>query len=195
MPNVSHAKSMEEQYFHLNFLTLLRQEKNNLQIEALAEQANNNRLKRQHDYAAYLESISSGSVQPTVAHCSMDLTDIKKSPCIVALFHFGQHRNIITDLVLSGYKVAAPIAGQSYYDYYRVKEELSPEYGNNLKLLEVESSGVGLSLIRAARSADILAIYVDGNMGPDGHHSEEGSGNLRPYHTVILMRVHKTNLV
>lgn len=180
--NVNNYES-ELQYFNLNLLSLLNGTRSHEEIYSIANTANENRLLQQTSFQAYLEQISSSKTSAQIVHHNLNLTSLSHlldsyKGCVLALFHLGSHRNIITDLILSNYKIASPIAGKAYWDFYNAKSNLSPEYGDNLTLLEVEGSGVGLSLIRAARKSDILAIYVDGNMGPDGYHVEEGATEI-----------------
>src|SRR5438093_650502 len=42
------------------------------------------------------------------------------------------------------------------------------------RLIEVESARVGRDLVKGLREGRVGLIYVDGNMGPDGHKVEEG---------------------
>lgn len=178
MQNSAHRIPLEQQYFSLNFSTLLHRYYSKDEIELLAKSAFENRMSRMDEYDAYLQSFSSLQNSQRIAHHIPNSSEINKSPSIVALFHFGKHRNIISDLVLNGITVAAPIAGQSYHDFYKIKDKLSPEYGKNLTLLDVAKSDVGRELVRAARSSEVLAMYADGNMGPDGHHANEGASEV-----------------
>lgn len=173
----------ELQYFNLNLLSLLNRTRSHKEIYSIANSANKNRLLQQASFQAYLEQMASSKTPAQIVHHNLNLSSLNNlldsyKGCVLALFHLGNHRNIITDLILSNYRIASPIAGKAYWDFYDAKSNLSPEYGDNLTLLEVEGSGVGLSLIRAARRSEILAIYVDGNMGPDGYHVEEGATEI-----------------
>lgn len=171
---------IEQQYFNLNFLSLLEGNRSTEEIYTVAKAANVNRLRQQEGFKQYLSQVGSLSAPEQISHVKLNFEKLSSllnthQGCVLALCHMGKHRNIITDLVLSDYKVVAPIAGRSYWDFYEAKSRLLPTCGNNLTLLEVEKKGIGLSLIRASRKAEVAVIYVDGNMGPDGHHVEEGA--------------------
>lgn len=93
---------------------------------------------------------------------------------ILALFHFGLHRSILVDLACNGIPVVAPIAGKAYWDFYQQKHIAPAEFADCFNLVEVDSPSVGKQLVKQMRKGHLITIYVDGNMGPDGVHVEEG---------------------
>lgn len=97
---------------------------------------------------------------------------------LVGLFHFGAHRHVVLDLAALGLPLSVPIAGRAYWDYYKLREEAPREFAACLKLMEVEKPSVGRELLMDIRRGRIGAIYADGNMGPDGHHVEEGATSI-----------------
>lgn len=93
---------------------------------------------------------------------------------ILALFHFGLHRSILVDLACNGVPVVAPIAGKAYWDFYQQKHIAPVGFADCFNLVEVDSPSVGKQLVKQMRKGHLITIYVDGNMGPDGVHVEEG---------------------
>ncbi|NRQ44428.1 hypothetical protein HRH59_17965 [Rheinheimera sp. YQF-2] len=93
---------------------------------------------------------------------------------ILALFHFGLHRSILVDLACNGIPVVSPIAGKAYWDFYQQKHIAPAEFANCFNLIEVNNPSVGKQLVKQMRKGQIVTIYVDGNMGPDGVHVSEG---------------------
>lgn len=94
--------------------------------------------------------------------------------CILALFHFGPHRDLLLDLASAGIAFTAPIAGDAYGNFYRQKDQAPEKFASSFELLDVADKKTGRMLIKSAKAGRCLAIYVDGNMGTDGHHVAEG---------------------
>lgn len=105
---------------------------------------------------------------------SIALAQQQQGSVILALFHFGLHRSILVDLACNGIPVVAPIAGKAYWDFYQKKHVAPAEFADCFNLVEVDSVSVGKQLVRQMRKGNLITIYVDGNMGPDGAHVTEG---------------------
>jgi hypothetical protein len=102
----------------------------------------------------------------------------KHGNVILALFHFGKHRDIIVDLACNGIPIAAPIAGKAYWDFYEQRDIAPVEFAECFNLIEVDNPSVGKQLIKHLKSNRFITIYADGNMGPDGAHVVEGGINI-----------------
>lgn len=107
---------------------------------------------------------------------------------ILGLFHFGLHRDILIDLACENIPFVAPIAGRAYWDFYNKKNIASVEFSNCFNLLEVDDASVGKKILKAIRNGKIPAIYVDGNMGPDGCHVKEGSTEVEFFNREIKVK-------
>lgn len=100
---------------------------------------------------------------------------LKTGSCLLALFHFGPHRDLLPDLAAHGIPVSAPIAGDVYEDFYAQRHLTPGDFADCFELLPVDDKNIGRSIFKRIRAGRCIAIYVDGNMGPDGHYAEEGS--------------------
>lgn len=94
--------------------------------------------------------------------------------CLLALFHVGPHRDVLPDLASAGIPFSAPVAGQVYQDFYLQKHLAPANFADCFELLAVDDPRIGRQLLKRIKAGRYLAIYVDGNMGPDGHHCREG---------------------
>jgi len=94
---------------------------------------------------------------------------------LIALFHHGDHRQVFLDMALQGIPFVAPVAKHAYFECTRVTAIAPESFENTMRLLEVENPRVGRLLVKSVREGRIGVIYVDGNMGPDGHRLEEGA--------------------
>jgi lauroyl/myristoyl acyltransferase len=94
---------------------------------------------------------------------------------LIALFHYGDHRQVFLDMALQGIPFVAPVAKHAYFECTRVTSIAPESFEQTMRLLEVEDPRVGRMLVKSVREGRIGVIYVDGNMGPDGHRVEEGA--------------------
>ncbi|MGB0132726.1 hypothetical protein [Dokdonella sp.] len=97
---------------------------------------------------------------------------------LIALFHYGDHRQIFVDLASLGTPFVAPVAKHAYFDWAELMKQGPEPFKTAMSLLEVEDPRVGRKLFSALRKGRAGLIYVDGNMGPDGHLVEEGAIRL-----------------
>lgn len=95
--------------------------------------------------------------------------------CLLALFHVGPHRDLLPDLAAAGIPFSAPIAGNVYHEFYSRKHLTPEKFADCFELLAVDDPRIGRRLLKSIRNGRYPAIYVDGNMGPDGHHCSEGA--------------------
>lgn len=93
---------------------------------------------------------------------------------LIALFHYGAHRQVFSDLAARQLPYIAPVAKQAYFDCAQLMSVAPPGFEAAMGLIEVEDPRVGRHMLQALRKGRIGVIYVDGNMGPDGHKVEEG---------------------
>lgn len=176
---------LAEDFYRINFQTLLAGRTTHAPVAVLAKAAVRNRQNAQDEFDARLASIfAAPSTQPTPLMSGWPLLKIRElreqhGGLLLALFHFGAHRHVVLDLAAVGVSIVAPVAGRVYEQYTRAGSEIFPDVAERLKLLQVESPRVGRELIHALRQGRTGAIYVDGNMGPDGHHVEEGAVPIR----------------
>ncbi len=110
---------------------------------------------------------------------------LKTGSCLLALFHFGPHRDLLPDLAAHGIPVSAPIAGNVYEDFYAQRHLAPGDFADCFELLPVDDKNIGRSIFKRIRAGRCIAIYVDGNMGPDGHYAEEGSEVIHFSHLKI----------
>lgn len=107
---------------------------------------------------------------------------------ILALFHFGMHRDIIVDLACNNIPIAAPIAGKSYWDFYQQRHIAPDNFADCFNLIEVDSPSVGKQLVKQMRMGRLITIYADGNMGPDGAHVAEGGTTVNFFSRSIAVK-------
>lgn len=105
---------------------------------------------------------------------NIKLTRERFGDVIIALFHFGKHRDILVDMAFCNIPFVAPIAGHAFWNFYQQRDLLPLEFSGCFNLLNVESPTVGRDLIRKRKEGKVIALYADGNMGPDGVHVKEG---------------------
>jgi hypothetical protein len=94
---------------------------------------------------------------------------------LIALFHYGEHRHVFSDLASLGVPYVAPVAKQAYFDCCEMLGQGPDAFRHAMSLIEVEDPRVGRKLFSGLRQGRVGLIYVDGNMGPDGHRVEEGA--------------------
>ena len=73
-----------------------------------------------------------------------------------------------------GVPFLAPVAKRAYFECMRIGRVSTHRFERAFRLIEVESTRVGRDLLKGLREGRVGLIYVDGNMGPDGHKVEEG---------------------
>jgi hypothetical protein len=94
---------------------------------------------------------------------------------LIALFHYGPHRDLLADLACLGVPFIAPVAKQAYFECRALAAKAPPSFDRAMQLFEVEDPRVGMALLRGLKQGRTGLIYVDGNMGPDGHKVQEGA--------------------
>lgn len=85
---------------------------------------------------------------------------------LLALFHFGAHRQLIGDLALLGLPLVAPVSAQSRALYLGMCEGAPPALGAALGLLDVADAAIGRGLLKGLRQNRLMVLYADGDMGP-----------------------------
>lgn len=94
---------------------------------------------------------------------------------LIALFHYGPHRDVLADLSCLGVPFVAPVAKQAYFECRALAAKAPTSFDHAMQLIEVEDPRVGMTLLRGLKRGRVGVIYVDGNMGPDGHNVNEGA--------------------
>jgi len=112
----------------------------------------------------------------------------KYGSVILALFHYGMHRDIIVDLACNNIPVSAPIAGKAYWDFYQQRHITPDAFAACFNLIEVDSPSVGKQLVKQIRKGRLITIYADGNMGPDGVHVAEGGTEVNFFGRSIAVK-------
>lgn len=97
---------------------------------------------------------------------------------LLAVFHYGEHRQVLSDLCCLGVPFVAPVAKRSYFDAPAAFAKAPRECADAAALLEVESRSVGRRLLAELKRGRLGLIYVDGNMGPDGHLVAESAAEV-----------------
>lgn len=192
------ASTLEEdrtarEFYYLNFLSVFGDQLPIDQIGRISDAALENRKlericfrRRMSTMVDQFRSSRRDGVAPEVPGPALTGWDAEKLALVsrireqgrgllLGLFHFGAHRQIPVDLGTLGVPISAPIAGKAYWDIYALREEAPQDLADCLKLLEVEKRSVGRELLVDLRRGRVGALYVDGNMGPDGTFAEEGS--------------------
>lgn len=177
----------EFQHYYLNFLALLGQRWPLADVERAAHAAvawRDAEIARfdgalQDLHAHYVATGQDGG-DPAPALSGWETIDLPglraaHGGMLVALFHYGCHRQVLADLAVMGEPFIAPVAKHAYFGCARIAEAASPRFADAMRLIEVESPRVGRDLLKGLRSGRLGLIYVDGNMGPDGHLVEEGA--------------------
>ncbi|QNK62331.1 hypothetical protein H7F33_17575 [Pedobacter sp. PAMC26386] len=101
------------------------------------------------------------------------LKDAKESPKIFCTFHMGSYRYIYYLLIKEKIDFSVIIDDKTLTTqgeilnsiYEEFKDVESPGY---LKLLNAESSSIGIQMIREIKSGKCLLLYIDGNSGVGG---------------------------
>lgn len=183
----------EPAYYYVNFLSLFGRSVPHGIIKARAEQAAkgrgdsirafDERLTRMG--VAFDEEYRRTGRKPTAmpsvvlnGWCSVDIPGLQaRYPrgFLVALFHFGAHREILLDLASMGVPFVAPVAKQAYFACAELTARGPVAFDEAIQLLAVEDPRVGRKLLTSLRSNRVGLIYVDGNMGPDGDRLEDGA--------------------
>lgn len=180
----------ELQQYERNFLSLFWQQQSAKAIRAMAEAAlmqRGSEIARFERHLAELgdhyRSLRRAGAEPSDPSPVLTGWDDVNLPALqrehggllVALFHFGAHRQIVCDLAVQGVRFAAPLAKRAYFDCAEIAAVATAASREAMHLIEVESPRVGRDLLQAIRAGRIALIYADGNMGPDGHSVREGA--------------------
>lgn len=178
----------EYEYCYLNLLSLLGDHQAPAEIRRLAEHNLLLRRNAQSEFVQHLqhlvgqfEAIDATTDTPWSTEldgwnvAELEAIRSQHGGLLLAVFHFGQHRHVILDLAKQAVPLVAPIAGRAYHDYYALRSQAPKAVADALLLTEVEESTIGRQLVVALKRGRIGIIYVDGNMGPDGHHAETGA--------------------
>jgi lauroyl/myristoyl acyltransferase len=181
----------EYSHYYVNLLTLFGQHKPVAEIEALARAAVANRDREIERFSTHLQALqddfsTQAQHRGERAHRlptpqlqgweSLGLERLRQQHggLLIALFHYGAHRQVFSDLGAQGIGYVAPVAKQAYFDCTQMTSISPVEFEAAMGLIEVEDPRVGRTILQALRRGRIGVIYVDGNMGPDGHKVEEG---------------------
>jgi lauroyl/myristoyl acyltransferase len=184
-------KPGEFSHYYLNFLALFGRERRVEDIAELARQAVSSRDRhidrfgRQiadlHDFYRTRHGGKDGRADEDPAPllggweaCDLSKVRSEHGGLLIALFHYGHHRQVFYDLAVTGVPFLAPVAKQSYFECLQIGRVSTRRFEHAFQLIEVESPRVGRDLLKGMRSGRVGLIYVDGNMGPDGHKLEEG---------------------
>jgi hypothetical protein len=180
-----HTPDQVSEFVYLNFLTYLQPEHDPAALEAMAREAVAwNRSEHdafQHAMQSLRQGFHEDPAWPDRERMSspdtmldgwdrilpviMDHSE-RYGGVLIALFHYGAHRWIISDLALSGLPVTAPVSPDSCRQYGELAADGPATYKQNLEFLSVANPRVGRSLLAALRLGRTGVIYVDGNMGP-----------------------------
>ena len=90
-----------------------------------------------------------------------------KTPALLALFHHGMHRQLITDLAARGISMVIPIAPKAVPVYERLKASYPTAIEDRFEFVSVADPAVGRKLLRGLRNGRVGVFYVDGGMGPN----------------------------
>src|SRR5258705_3684186 len=181
----------EFSHYYLNFLALFGRQRRLDDIAELARRAVAMRDRHIENFQRHVEALyESYRVQPRNGDGwaesdpeplvrgweALDLPSLRAAHdgLLVALFHYGNHRQVFYDLAVMGVPFLAPVAKRSYFECLRIGRVSTQRFERAFRLIGVESPRVGRDLLRGLREGRVGLIYVDGNMGPDGHKVEEG---------------------
>jgi lauroyl/myristoyl acyltransferase len=176
-------------HYYANLLTLFRESKTPAEIEVMAHAAVDLRTTRIGEFATRLESLqsfyraTSGSrfAQPHLEGWDAQRIEALREQhggLLLAAFHYGEHRHVVADLAALGIGFVAPIAKRNYFDAVSVFADAPTACANAPLMIEVEQRNVGRTLLTSLRRGRVGLIYVDGNMGPDGHLVAEGGTEI-----------------
>jgi len=173
-------------YYYINLLKLFRDTKPIAEIDRLASEAMLLRRQRIYEFSQHLSHVesffrtSSGAkpLEPKLTSWNLDqLQSLREmyGSLLLAVFHFGEHRHVLSDLATLGIPFVAPIAKHAYFDATAIFRNGPEASKTAAMMLEVERRDVGRRLLGGLKAGRIGVIYVDGNMGPDGHMVEESA--------------------
>lgn len=182
----------EPAYYHINLLSLFGDRFSNITIRGWAERAAEGRAKairafddrlRRVGAAFDLERQRSGERPARMPDLALqgweqvELTRLREchGGLLVALFHFGSHREVCLDLASMAVPYIAPVAKQAYFNCVELMARGPEAFADAMRLVAVEDPRVGRQLLSGLRAGRIGLIYVDGNMGPEGDRVEEGA--------------------
>ncbi|TQV73705.1 hypothetical protein FLL45_12600 [Aliikangiella marina] len=158
----------ESQYF-VNYLAIFGELMSVKKIKAISKEA---ALKRVSEIDSFENTWNKKNRQlETISH--QDANSIRKTHAahkrlLIAMFHYGSHRQIMLELSEHLIQTTFPFAKGAYQNAMADIAKNNAEKGKCYQLLDVESRNVGLQLARAIRRGRIGLIYVDGNLGPEG---------------------------
>lgn len=181
----------EPAHYYMNFLALFGARRSQVDIERMAQAAHDRRHAAIAEFAAHLERMrvdfhaqaaaSGHRASELPAPCLSGWSAVRsvldahsKDGVLLALFHYGRHREICCDLAVQGIPFVAPVAKQAYFEINEMATVAPEPFEQATRLIEVEHTGVGRHLLAALRQGRTGLIYVDGNMGPDGHRLDQG---------------------
>lgn len=181
----------DEAHYLLNFKTLFGHESSLPLLEARARNAAINRTYQQAHFDRRLTRFVNHclyqndrhQLAASIVNRGWDMSPLKAlqkahGNVLIALFHFGAHRDLVIDLVSQGEKLVAPIAGNAYQQFYQAFQHAPEQVSRLITLLEVEDSNVGRQVLSALREHAIGAIYADGNMGPEASEDNDGTAKV-----------------
>ena len=190
-PSAGTTRPGEFIHYYMNLLNLFGPERDASEIRAVAQRASALREEVIDSFASRLRDLNAdfsrqrlGSERPERMPAPemlgwddaplQGLVDAHGS-ALVALFHYGEHRRVFSDLASLGVPYVAPVAKHAYFDCCEMLGNGPDAFRHAMSLIEVEDPRVGRKLFSALRQKRVGLIYVDGNMGPDGHLVEEGA--------------------
>lgn len=176
----------EFSHFFTNFMTLFRGRRDTAEIRAIAHAAVAQRDEAITEFESHLHTLSAFFANTSgTRHAVPQLEQwptrqiealrAEHGGVLLAAFHFGKHREVLSDLCTLGIPFVAPVAKRSYFDAPLAFEQGPAACRDAAQMLEVEDRQVGRKLAMALKRGRAGLIYVDGNMGPDGHLVEEGA--------------------
>lgn len=171
--NYSKDVGDESQYF-VNFLAILSQTESVDTIKTISQEAARKRLNEISEF----ENSWKNENRELLTISEQDATHIRNlqhenKRLLVAMFHYGVHRQIMLELSEHLIETTFPFAKKAYQNAMLDIAQSNSEKGSCYQLLNVEDRRVGLQLARAIRKGRIGLIYVDGNLGPEGAEMNE----------------------
>ena len=171
-------------HYQTNFLKLFGHERSPAEIDDMARAAASSRQQRIDQFDDHIQELrgffdrSNGTRRIGPHLQGWDVERIHRlrrdhGGLLLAAFHYAEHRHVLTDLCCLGIPFVAPVAKQSYFDAPAAFSKGPADCANAPLLLEVEGRDVGKRLLSGLRGGRCGLIYVDGNMGSDGHLVQE----------------------
>ncbi len=159
----------DESQYLVNFLSILGHRHSVESIKAISSKAASKRL---HEISTFENSWNEPNRSLVTISCE-DAARIRaiksdNERLIIAMFHYGAHRQIMLELSEHLIETTFPFAKSAYENAMEDITNNDSEKGACYQLLNVEDRRVGLQLARAIRRGRIGLIYVDGNLGPEG---------------------------